>query len=126
MNIVRLIARLLLGLIFTVFGFNGFLHFIPMPPPEGLAGEFMGAIFGSGYWIAIFAVQVVGGVLLLSGQFVPLALTLLGPVIVNILLFHACMEPKGLPPAIVVAVLWGIVFSGVHRAFAGVLARRAA
>jgi uncharacterized membrane protein YphA (DoxX/SURF4 family) len=125
MNIVRLIARILLGLLFVVFGLNGFLHFIPMPPPEGIAGQFIGAIFASHYWIAVFALQVVGGALLLAGRFIPLALTLLGPVLVNIVLFHLCMEPKGLPLAIVVVVLWLIVFSGVHQAFAGIFAPRA-
>ena len=90
------------------------------PPPEGLAAQFFGAIFASGYWIAIFALQFVGGLLLLVGRFVPLALTLLGPVIVNILLFHICMEPGGLPVAVAVAVLWFVVFSGVRQAFAGI------
>lgn len=121
MSIVRLIARILLGLIFVVFGLNGFLHFISMPPPQGLAGEFLTAIFASGYWIAIFALQVAGGALLLAGWFVPLGLALLAPIIVNILLFHICLERNGLPMAIVVAVLWLIVFSGMRQAFAGIL-----
>ena len=73
------IARILLGLIFTVFGLNGFLHFIPLPFPADVAGQFMGALFVSHYYVAVFAVQVAGGILLLSNRFVPLALTLLGP-----------------------------------------------
>ncbi|HEX3871716.1 MAG TPA: DoxX family membrane protein [Pirellulales bacterium] len=125
MTIVRLIARILLGVIFVVFGLNGFLHFIPMPAPEGVAGQFIGAIFASGYWVVIFALQVIGGAMLLIGRFIPLALTLLGPVIVNIFCFHAFMEPSGLPLAIVVVLLWLTVFSGVHRSFAGIFAQRA-
>ena len=113
MKIIALIARLLLGLMFLVFGSNIFLHFIPMPPPQGLAGDFMGAMFKSGYVYAVGALQVVGGLLLLVGRFVPLGLTLLGPVIVNILLFHICLAPAGLPLALVVAVLALIVL--IHR-----------
>jgi putative oxidoreductase len=65
------IARILLGLIFTVFGLNGFLHFIPLPLPSDVAGQFMGALFVSHYYVAVFAVQVAGGILLLSNRFVP-------------------------------------------------------
>jgi putative oxidoreductase len=109
MRIAAMIARLLLGLIFLVFGLNGFLHFIPMPPPTGMAAQFTGVIFASHYWIVIFALQVIGGVLLLTNQFVPLALVLLGPVIVNIVFFHALMAPEGIPLALVVVVLWVIL-----------------
>jgi hypothetical protein len=92
-----------------VFGLNGFLHFIPMPPPTGVAAQFVGAIFVSRYWVVIFAIQVIGGVLLMVNRFVPLALVLLGPVIVNIIFFHALMAPEGLPLATVVTVLWVIL-----------------
>src|SRR6202790_1595200 len=109
MKIASLIARILLGLIFLVFGLNGFLHFIPMPPPTGLAGQFFAAIFVSHYWVVIFGVQVLGGLLLLANRFVPLALVLLGPVIVNIFFFHALMAPAGLPLAIVVVLLWALL-----------------
>ena len=81
MKIASLIARLLLGLIFLVFGLNGFLHFIPMPPPTGAAGQFFAALIATPYWMVIFAVQVIGGVLLLVNRFVPLALVVLGSVI---------------------------------------------
>jgi uncharacterized membrane protein YphA (DoxX/SURF4 family) len=125
MKIISLIARLLLGLIFTVFGLNGFLHFIPMPPlPAGPAGQFMGAMFVSHFLVFVFLVQLVGGVLLLIGQFVPLALTLLAPVIVNIVLFHALMAPPGLPLATVVTVLWCLVAYRCRAAFAGLFAQR--
>ncbi len=124
MKITTLIARILLGLLFLVFGLNGFLHFIPMPPPTGLAGQYMGALYVSHYLVVIFLVQVIGGALLLANRFVPLALILVGPVLVNILLFHSFMAPAGLPLALVTTVLWGLVFYGVRRAFTGVFMQR--
>jgi putative oxidoreductase len=124
MRVVSTIARYLVGLIFFVFGLNGFLHFIPLPPPSGVAGEFMGALFASHYWTVIFGVQVMGGVLLLANRYVPLALALLGPVIVNILSFHAFMAPSGLPLAVFVAVLWALVFADVRPAFSGLFESR--
>jgi putative oxidoreductase len=120
-----LIARLLLGLIFLVFGLNGFLNFIPMPPPTGVAAQFFGAIFASHYWVVIFAVQVIGGLLLLSNRFVPLALVLLGPVIVNIFFFHALMAPAGLPLAILVVILWSILAVRNKQYLAGLFVQRA-
>ena len=125
MRIASIIARYLLGLIFLVFGLNGFLHFIPMPPPKGLAAQFGGAIFVSHYWVVIFGVQVIGAVLLLVNRFVPLALVLLGPVIVNIFFFHALMAPEGLPLATVVVVLWVILAVRYKQHFAGIFVHRA-
>jgi putative oxidoreductase len=119
MRTVSTIARFLLGGVFLVFGLNGFLHFIHMPPPEGLAAQFTGAIFASGFWVVIFSLQVIPAILLLVNRFVPLALTLLGPVIVNIFCFHAFMLPSGLPLAIVVVILWFLVYHRVRAAFAG-------
>src|SRR6187431_810373 len=111
MRIVTLIARLLLGLIFVVFGLNGFLNFIPMGPlPTGLAGQFIGALAQSHYFWVVAALQVAGGALLLVNRYVPLGLVLLGPVIVNILLYHLLLNPTGMIMAVVVAVLWFIVF----------------
>jgi uncharacterized membrane protein YphA (DoxX/SURF4 family) len=78
MKILTIIVRSLLGLVFVVFGSNAFLHFIPMPPPEGLAGDFMKALFASHYFSVVAVLQIVGGVLCLAGRFVPLALTCLG------------------------------------------------
>jgi uncharacterized membrane protein YphA (DoxX/SURF4 family) len=124
MKIAVLIARILLGLLFLVFGLNGFLHFIPMPPPSGLAGQYMGALFVSHYLVVVFLLQVVGGALLLANRYVPLGLLLLGPVLVNILLFHSFMAPEGLPIALFATVLWLIVFAGVRKAFAGVFVQR--
>jgi len=118
------ISRLLLGLIFTVFGLNGFLHFIHMPLPTGVAGQFLGAMFVSHYLVAVFGVQLAGGVLLLVNRYVAIAMTILGPVIVNIVLFHALMEPSGLPLALVTVVLWSLVFVSIRTAFAGIFAAR--
>jgi putative oxidoreductase len=106
MKYAIIIARVLLGLVFAVFGSNAFLHFIPVQEMHGDAGAFMGALFHSGYVYAIAVLQVVGGLLLLLGaRFVPLGLTLLGPVIVNIVLYHIFIDPKGLPVAIVISIL---------------------
>ena len=125
MKIAALIARILLGLMFVVFGLNGFLNFLHMPMPTGLAGQYMGALYMSHYLMFVFLVELVGGILLLAGQFVPLALVLLGPVIVNILLFHTTMAPSGLPPALLATVLWLILFVAHRPAFAGIFAQRA-
>jgi putative oxidoreductase len=124
MKIASLIARLLMGLIFLVFGLNGFLHFIKAPMPEGIAGQYVGALFVSKYYVVIFGVQVISGVLFLVGRFVPLALVLIGPVIVNILCFHALMGAPGLPLAIVVALLWAIVAIRNKQHLAGIFVQR--
>ena len=111
MRIVSLVARILLGLMFIVFGLNGFLNFLNMGPmPSGVAGQFIGALVQSHYFWVVAALQVVGGVLLLVSRYVPLGLVLLGPVIVNILLYHIFLNPAGAVMAIVVTVLWLIVF----------------
>jgi putative oxidoreductase len=124
MKTVSTIARYLAGVIFLVFGLNGFLNFIPLPPPGGIAGEFMGALYASHYLWIIFAFQVIAGVLLLVNRYVPLAVAVLAPVIVNILSFHALMAPSGLPLPLVVAVLWVLVFADVRPAFAGLFQPR--
>jgi putative oxidoreductase len=115
------IARIFLGLIFLIFGLNGFFNFIHMPPPTGLAGQYLGILFVSHYLVPVFLLQVVSGALLLANRFIPLALLLLGPVLVNILLFHSFMAPSGLPLALLAAALWLIVFYKVRRVFSGVL-----
>jgi hypothetical protein len=123
MKTASTVARYLAGVIFLVFGLNGFLHFIPLPPPSGVAGQFMGALFVSHYLTLIFALQVIGAVLLLANRYVPLALAILAPVIVNILSFHALMAPSGLPLALFVTVLWALVFVHVRSAFAALFQR---
>ena len=124
MKITSVIARFFLGLIFLVFGLNGFFHFLSMPAPTGVAGQFMGALFVSHFLIVIFVIQLVGAVLLLVNRYVPLALTLLAPIIINVLLFHLLMAPSGLPLAIVVTVLWVLVFLSVRSAFTGLVQQR--
>jgi len=93
MKVTTHIARILLGLIFFVLGLNPFLHFLPARLPSGLAGQFLNLLIQSHYVFFVGAVQLVGGVLLLVNRYVPLALTLLGPVIVNILLYHFLLSP---------------------------------
>jgi putative oxidoreductase len=107
MKYVIVIVRVLLGLVFVVFGSNAFLHFMG-PPPEmqGQAGAFINALLNSGYMYVIAVLQVLGGLCLLFGaRFVPLGLTLLGPVIVNIVLFHVFLEPNGMGIAVVISAL---------------------
>src|ERR1700743_758072 len=117
MRIVSVIARYLLGLMFTVFGLNGFLNFIHQPPPANpLALQFFGAVFVSHFAAFFFAVQLLGGGLLLSGYFVPLALTLLAAELYNILAFHLTLAP-GIGPALVACVLWVLVFVSYSENF---------
>jgi hypothetical protein len=124
MKTVSVIARYLAGVIFLVFGLNGFVNLIPLPPPAGVAGQFMGALYASHYLWVIFAFQLVAGVLLLVNRYVPLAVAVLAPVIVNILTFHVLMAPSGLPLALFVAVLWVLVFIDVQPAFTGLFQPR--
>ena len=124
MRIASVVARYLAGFIFFVMGLNGFLHFIPFPPPPGVAGQFMGALYVSHYLWVIFAFQVIAGALLLANRYVPFAVALLAPVIVNILSFHALMAPSGLPLALFVTVLWALIFVDVRSAFSGLFQSR--
>ncbi len=124
MKIVSTVARFLLGIVFVFFGLNGFLNFIPMPPIPGIAGQFLGALFLSHYLVAVMFIQLVGGILLIANRYVPLALTFLGSVIVNILFFHVFMDPGGLPKAAVVIILWLLVVYSVRSAFAGLFQKR--
>jgi putative oxidoreductase len=125
MKIVALIARILLGLIFLVFGLNFFFQFIHGAMPTGLAGQFAGALFQSHYALFVGAVQAIGGALLLSGFFVPLGLVLLGAEIVNILCFHIFLAHSGIGTALLVTVLWIIVFIRYRQHFTGILTHRA-
>jgi putative oxidoreductase len=125
MKIAAMIARILLGLAFFVFGLNGFLNFIPTGVmPTGLAGQFATVLIQSHYMLFVSAFQLAGGALLLINRYVPLALTLLGPVIVNILLYHLLLYHTGAPLAIVVAILWGIVAFRQRQHFAGLFVQR--
>jgi putative oxidoreductase len=127
MKIASMIARYLLGLMFTVFGLNGFLNFIHQPPPPNpLAIQFLVAVSSSHFAAFFFAVQLVGGLLLVSGYFVPLALTLLGAEIYNILAFHLTLAPASIPPALVATALWVLVFLQYRGSFKDVLAAKPA
>ena len=122
MKILTIIARILLGLIFVFFGSNGFLRFLPMPPlPQGVTGEYLHAFFASGYVYVISGFQLVGGLLLLIGRFVPLGLTILAAIIVNIWAFHLLMAPEGLPPAVVVTIFELFLVWSYRDRFAGIL-----
>jgi len=107
MKYVIVIVRVLLGLMFVVFGSNAFFKFMPPPPKmPDQAAAFIAALMGSGYMHVIAVLQILGGLcLLLGARFVPLGLTLLGPIIVNIVLFHLFLDPNNLPMAIVTAAL---------------------
>jgi hypothetical protein len=97
------------GLAWSIFGLNGFLHFLPQPAVPGAAGQFLGALAGTGYMFALIkGTELAAGLLLLSNRFVPLALTLLAPVLVNIVAFHAFLAPAGLavPLALLAAELF--------------------
>jgi uncharacterized membrane protein YphA (DoxX/SURF4 family) len=117
-------ARILLGLIFFVFGLNGFLHFIPQPPISGPPADFFKLLVGSGYLFQLLkSTEVIAGAALLSGRFVPLALAVLAPVVVNIVAFHLFLAPSGLPLAVIVLALeiflaWS--YRGAFRPMLGV------
>jgi uncharacterized membrane protein YphA (DoxX/SURF4 family) len=119
------VSRILLGLVFFVFGLNGFLQFIPQPPMPERAGAFLGALAATGYMFPLIkSVEVVGGALLLSNRFVPLALALIAPNVVNIVLFHAVLAPGGLPVAIMVLVLELFAAWSYRDAYASMLRAR--
>jgi putative oxidoreductase len=119
---VIIAARVLLGVIFFVFGLNGFLHFLPQPPMSGPPGEFFGALFATGYMLPLLkATEVIVGALLLSGRLVPLALTVLAPIVVNIFAFHLFLAPSGLPLIIVIVALGVFLAWSYRSSFAGVL-----
>ena len=122
MKIASIASRYLLGLIFTVFGLNGFLNFIHQPPPTNpLALQFFMAISSSHFAAFFFAVQLIGGLLLLSGYFVPLALTLLAAELYNILAFHLTLAPESIPPALVACLFWVLAFIPYRKSFKGIL-----
>lgn len=119
MKIVTLAARILLGLVFLVFGLNFFFHFLNMPMPTGAAGEYVGILFMHHFLDVVSALQIVGGLLLLTGRFVPLALVLLGPVVVNIILYHLLLWPVGFAPAVLVTLLELYLLFVYRKSFRG-------
>jgi putative oxidoreductase len=123
---VSVVARYLLGMMFTVFGLNGFLNFIHQPlPANPLAMQFFIATSASHFAEFFFAVQLLAGLLLLSGFFVPLALTLLAAELYNILAFHLTLAP-GIAPGLAACVLWVLVFFNYRESFRGLLAAKPA
>ena len=124
MKIASLVARIIMGLIFIVFGLNGFLNFIKGPLPPGVAGQFIGALTQSHYDWLVSGAQIIGGALVLAGRYIPLGLAILAPVIVNIDAFHIFMMPAGAQPAILVTICWVIAFIPVRQHFAGLLVQK--
>jgi putative oxidoreductase len=124
MKIVSTVARYLLGILFTVFGLNGFLNFIPPMPMPAAAGQFVGVLFSSHYMVPVFLIQLLCGILFLLNRYVPLALTLIGPVIFNILLFHILLNLSGIVPGAIAAICWFLVFHTLRPAFDGILRDR--
>lgn len=122
MKYAVLITRILLGLIFVFFGSNIILHFMHMESPAGNAGLFMQAVGTTGYMKVIGLIQIIGGILLLVGRFVPLGLTLLAPIVINILLFHTFLAPSGIPVALVLVVLEGFLLFAYRSSFMGIFA----
>ena len=123
MGKVALIARIILGLIFFIFGLNGFLQFIPVPEMPGEAGAFMGALFATGYFFPVLKIfEIASGLMLLSGRFVPLALIFLAPITLQIFLFHAALAPGGLRMAIPILILeWYLGLFVYRSSYSGLL-----
>jgi putative oxidoreductase len=107
-------ARIVLGAMFLIFSLNYWVKFIPIPAPaaESLAAGFMGAIYGSGFLTLVKVLELVSAVLLLSGRYMNLALTLLGPIVVNILLFHVMIKQSDHALSVVIAILALVVLVG--------------
>ncbi|MGD1066581.1 MAG: hypothetical protein ABR975_07175 [Vulcanimicrobiaceae bacterium] len=124
MKLAATISRYLLGIVFLVFGLNGFLQFIPPQPLPPLAMQFFTVIVVSHFTVMVFAFQILVGVLFLVNRYVPLAIVIVAALLVNILTFHITMQPAGLPIPIVVLILWVILALDHRPAFAGLLAAR--
>ncbi len=117
MKIAILIARILFGLVFFVFGLNGFFHFIPAPPPTGKAGDFVMALVGSGYLFQLLKLtEILCGLAIIAGVYLPLALVVLFPVTLNITLFHIFLAPEGMAMGIVLLLLH-LFLAYAHRKY---------
>jgi len=126
MKILVVIARVLLGLMFLIFGLNGFLNYLPAPPLTGVSGAFLGALMTSHYVYLICAVQALAGLFLLVNQFLPLGLALLAPVIANIITYHLTMDRSGPQLAILATILWAFLAWKFRAYFAPLATRNAA
>jgi len=125
MKLASTICRYLLGLIFTVFGANGFLHFIQGMPSEPLAVQFLTAVSTSHFIVLIFLLQLIAGILLLVDVYVPLALIVLAAILTNILDYHLTMDPGGIGPGLLSTVLWIVTAQKYRGNFRGLLAMKA-
>ncbi len=126
MKIAALIARILLGLLFLFVGLNAFFNFVHPPPIPGLAGQFTAVFLQSHYVMYVGAIEIIASILLLTKQFVPLALVLLAPVLFNILVFHLTMAIQGAPFALFLLLLWGLAAWRVRAYLLPLLAPKAA
>jgi putative oxidoreductase len=120
MKIAVLIARILLGLVFLVFGLNIYLMFMPAPPPQGDAGAISSLMFAHRWFHFYGLLYLIAGVLLLIGRYVPVGLVILGPILVNILLFHLTLAPSGIGPGVVCALLEVFLIYAYWPAFRGI------
>lgn len=126
MKILTLIARILLGLIFAVFGSNAFIGFIPVKSlPPGLAGQFVVVLLQSHLVWVVGGFQLIAGILLLVNRYVPLAVAILAPILVNILAYHFLMDLAGLPLALIVCILWAILAFRYRQSFSSIFVQRA-
>lgn len=125
MKTVLLISRLLLGAVFFIFGLNAFFPFIPMPPLQGMAGNFVGALVQSGYFFPFLkSLEVIGGFMLLTGFYMPLVLLVLFPITLNIMLFHLFLGLDGLPISILMFVAHLILLFGHKSYYKGLFVMR--
>jgi len=125
MKIVVVGARILLGLLFTVFGLNHIVPFIHDSVPPGDAATMLGLMVEHHWFLLYGVVEAAGGLMLLAGRFVPLGLTLLAGMGVNILLFHLTLEPSGLPAMLFFGLLEAVLVYAYRASFAGIFAEKA-
>lgn len=121
-----LVSRILLGAVFFVFGLNAFLKFLEVPPMQGMAGQFVGALVQSGYFFPFLkSIETIGGLLLILGFFMPLNLLILFPITLNIALFHVFLGLDGLPIAVLMLVAHLFLLWGYRNYYKGMFAMRA-
>ena len=125
MKIATFVARILLGLIFFLFGLNAFVRFLPIPAYHGTAETFLHLLIVTRYIFIVKAIEVVGGALLLARRYIPLALTLLGPVVINIFIFHLLMDRSLLPVAVAILLLWSFLLWRYREYFRQLFVARA-
>ena len=115
-------TRILLGLIFTVFGLNGFFNFLPMPPPPEAGGAFLGALFTTGYFFPVLMIfELTCGLLLLLNCLVPLALVFLSPIVLQINLYHIFLDPAGILLPLIITALGVFLAYSYRKSFRDIL-----